>query len=442
MAPVTHGHRHQHQSLHVDTFVQVVNGGAYDVSIFYTSKQWAVFKLSVGPYNAILSGSAPTLKSTLPAMVSSSLWQLHLAVLLVQSYWWCAVTPLACSGWCGDTGLRAASWTCCWWTSCQLCSSYSHFRTDLSREVQQAPLLILLTDRASCMCSLQGSVMKGSSMGTLNLPASGPDDKTEACLELLSAQTEGSPVFANFANIRFTRRAAENETLLDSPATLEGEDEPLDFVPDTSRTESVATAAVKKPTTGAPMRGSSRSGSTTHKAAPASGPKGATAGKWQQPPQKPAASLPKSGSKNSMRAAGPDSTAAQSTADAQSAAVAVANADNAVIEIPKGPPGRRLNPAVKPPPVAIKGIRVPSNTQEAAAVSTPFTPAASTGPAASTASSSSSLVPPPGLDTKDAPVALPAPKVDLKNFGPYASMLQSGMHPEAAHAVLRQKYHW
>lgn len=48
---------------------QVLKKGTYDATLFYTSKQWAVFKLSVGPYKSIVDGTAPSVTSTLPFMV-------------------------------------------------------------------------------------------------------------------------------------------------------------------------------------------------------------------------------------------------------------------------------------------------------------------------------------------------------------------------------------
>jgi hypothetical protein len=52
--------------------LQVFAAGAYDATMFYTSKQWAVFKLSVGSYQDIQDGTAPSIKTTLPAVVSDT----------------------------------------------------------------------------------------------------------------------------------------------------------------------------------------------------------------------------------------------------------------------------------------------------------------------------------------------------------------------------------
>ncbi|WIA37621.1 hypothetical protein OEZ86_014523 [Tetradesmus obliquus] len=108
---------------------KVLTGGSYDATMFYTSKQWAVFRLAIGTYKAIQDGNAPFITTTLPAV---------------------------------------------------------------------------------------SSVMRGQLIGSIKLPASG-DDSTEACLELLNSASPGAPVFKHFANIRFTRRAAAGEVLVDNP---------------------------------------------------------------------------------------------------------------------------------------------------------------------------------------------------------------------------------
>jgi hypothetical protein len=40
--------------------------------MFYTSKQWAVFRLSIGTFQAIQDGTAPSIDTTLPAVVSNT----------------------------------------------------------------------------------------------------------------------------------------------------------------------------------------------------------------------------------------------------------------------------------------------------------------------------------------------------------------------------------
>jgi hypothetical protein len=52
--------------------LQVFTAGSYDATMFYTSKQWAVFKLSFGSFKDIEAGTAPFIKTTLPAVVSTS----------------------------------------------------------------------------------------------------------------------------------------------------------------------------------------------------------------------------------------------------------------------------------------------------------------------------------------------------------------------------------
>jgi hypothetical protein len=50
--------------------LQVFTAGSYDATMFYTSKQWAVFKLSFGTFKDIEAGTAPFITTTLPAVVS------------------------------------------------------------------------------------------------------------------------------------------------------------------------------------------------------------------------------------------------------------------------------------------------------------------------------------------------------------------------------------
>lgn len=55
-------------------YVQVVTGGMYKVSILYTSKVQAQFRLAVGSYNDIQHGKAPALQARLPESVSGCTW--------------------------------------------------------------------------------------------------------------------------------------------------------------------------------------------------------------------------------------------------------------------------------------------------------------------------------------------------------------------------------
>jgi hypothetical protein len=54
--------------------LQVFTAGSYDATMFYTSKQWAVFKLSFGTFKDIQAGTAPFITTTLPAVVSNMLY--------------------------------------------------------------------------------------------------------------------------------------------------------------------------------------------------------------------------------------------------------------------------------------------------------------------------------------------------------------------------------
>ncbi|WIA17400.1 hypothetical protein OEZ85_014256 [Tetradesmus obliquus] len=64
---------------------KVLTGGSYDATMFYTSKQWAVFRLSIGTYKAIQDGSAPFITTTLPAVSSVMRGQLIGSIKLPAS---------------------------------------------------------------------------------------------------------------------------------------------------------------------------------------------------------------------------------------------------------------------------------------------------------------------------------------------------------------------
>lgn len=52
--------------------LQVVTAASYDVIVMYRSQTAATFKLSLGPYNKIVAGTAPSLTAQLPPSVSQS----------------------------------------------------------------------------------------------------------------------------------------------------------------------------------------------------------------------------------------------------------------------------------------------------------------------------------------------------------------------------------
>lgn len=59
--------------------LQVATAGTYKVSILYTSKVQAQFKLSVGTYQEIQGGKAPAVQARLPQAVSRVLQSVRIA---------------------------------------------------------------------------------------------------------------------------------------------------------------------------------------------------------------------------------------------------------------------------------------------------------------------------------------------------------------------------
>jgi hypothetical protein len=49
--------------------LQVEMAGSYEVVVIYTAKSQATFKLSVGTFDRIQAGTAPSLTAQLPALV-------------------------------------------------------------------------------------------------------------------------------------------------------------------------------------------------------------------------------------------------------------------------------------------------------------------------------------------------------------------------------------
>jgi hypothetical protein len=65
--------------------------GQYEVVVIYTAKSQATFKLSVGTFERIKSGTAPSLTAQLPALVRGRLSNDFCAAWF-QHY----ITPLTC----------------------------------------------------------------------------------------------------------------------------------------------------------------------------------------------------------------------------------------------------------------------------------------------------------------------------------------------------------
>uniref|UniRef100_A0A383VTG9 Sulfatase N-terminal domain-containing protein n=1 Tax=Tetradesmus obliquus TaxID=3088 RepID=A0A383VTG9_TETOB len=391
---------------------KVLTGSSYDATMFYTSKQWAVFRLAIGTYKAIQDGNAPFITTTLPAM---------------------------------------------------------------------------------------SSVMRGQLIGSIKLPASG-DDSTEACLELLNSASPGAPVFKHFANIRFTRRAAAGEVLVDNPdpgvdpqtftaavkaataattkatSSKAGSSKPGSSSSSTAKPSTNKPSNRSKPAPGSSTAASSRPAGKNSNSAAAAAAAGRATGATAKPasrgsrnapaaavPRKPAGSgaaaaaaaaaaarsLPSS-AKSGLRTAAPgtdlsgssssSATTPTTTTTSSSSSSSSKNSSDDVIAVPKGPP-------IKPAPIALSAAAfLPPTPEHWAPTGTSSAPNA-----VNSYNNDNSLLavpapdpvlsePPPGLDTHGAPVATPAPKMEsLLPLPP----LQPGQNPIGnIFATLRSRYKW
>jgi hypothetical protein len=322
--------------------------------------------------------------------------------------------------------------------------------------------------------------MRGQMIGSVKLPASS-DQMTEACLELLESSEPGSPVFKHLANIRINRRAGAGEQLVDNP------DPSVDPVVFTSAVKAAVAASTKagsKTKTVVKAKASSKNSSANNKQgvskpggrsssrttatkrqtndsnskAAAGRINGGAAAAIKRAGSKPtpSAALPKTASSGvAAAAAGPagnflglhlpssatsglrtaapgtqvsgssssSNAKSSSTSKSTSSTSSSSSAADDVIAVPKGP-------AIKPAPIALSAAAfqlptvehwAPKNDNALLAVPAP-------DPVLAT--------PPPELNTHNAPVAMPAPKVE-------SLLPQLGQNPIGNFfSALRSRYKW
>ncbi|KAF6254409.1 alkaline-phosphatase-like protein [Scenedesmus sp. NREL 46B-D3] len=362
---------------------KVFAAGSYDATMFYTSKQWAVFKLSFGSFKAIQAGTAPSISTTLPAVGSVMRGQMIGNVQLQPS---------------GDEVTEACL---------ELIDS----------EVRGAPVFKHLANIRITRRAAPGEVLADD-------PGPGVDP----------VRATGAVTAAAAAS----RKAGSTK----AGSTKAGSGKPSATG---SSTTKQSTNNNKPSGNSRPRHGSSSTHThTTATGGSLAGNNGAAAAAVDQGSSKaPATALPRRAASNlgASAAAGslPSSSAsglrtAAPGADLSGSSSGSSSTDDDTIAVPKG---RRSRPA----PVALATTASTSLPPPAVEHWVSRGPAVEhwvpTGPAAAAADDAASAAPPPGLDTHNAPVATPAPTLEA------LPLLQPGQNPIGNFfATLRSKYKW